>query len=329
MNYYPYGQMANPMATMASTNPYLRAPVGTSRATTSTTSSKTTTGNKRDREETNNPLTPTSSGYEGYYAGYPGTAAMYGRTMSSGVKVPRTGASTTTKSTPASNSSKTTASPSRPGGQNNPRLPTALQSSPAAVSVSKPSQQRKGGALGSESSPNSKGSPSSSSNTASSAEGAEFNFNGGWILDKVKSEPMDAYLQAMGLPEQAIQAARKAEEEFDTLNFISYTNGKSIKIRKMSRMGDDTREYESDKEISEAFGRHGQKKVFATCRTNQVEIKTTMPDGKIVVDKRLYEGGDSSVMAQHLTLITAKDQVLVKRWFSRTLMTPDEAKNQK
>lgn len=62
--------------------------------------------------------------------------------------------------------------------------------------------------------------------------------NGRWIVDKSRSHLMSDYLRVMDVPDMAIQAHEKGEQETDTFHTISI-DGDTVKIIKRSRVNDD------------------------------------------------------------------------------------------
>mmetsp|Transcript_18592 Transcript_18592/g.46120 ORF Transcript_18592/g.46120 Transcript_18592/m.46120 type:complete len:227 (+) Transcript_18592:87-767(+) len=140
--------------------------------------------------------------------------------------------------------------------------------------------------------------------------------NGGWILDKSRGEwSMRGYLETLNVPELAIQANEKGENELDTVHVIELSEDK-VKITKRSRVNNNlVLELVFGNELVEYLKPDQRpKKQLATTEDPGQHLKIessllTVNGMAHVVDiKRLVQEDKGSVLVQELTITNPESQ---------------------
>lgn len=140
--------------------------------------------------------------------------------------------------------------------------------------------------------------------------------NGGWILDKSRGEwSMRGYLETLNVPELAIQANEKGENELDTVHVIEL-NEEKVKITKRSRVNNNLI-------VELVFGTEKVEYLKPDQRPKK-QLVTTEDPGKhlkiesslltvnglahVVDIKRLVQEEKGSVLIQELTITNPESQ---------------------
>jgi hypothetical protein len=132
--------------------------------------------------------------------------------------------------------------------------------------------------------------------------------NGTWRLDKLRGKPtMRGYLETMGVPELAIEAHEKGEEDHETLHTIDFSDT-HFKIKKQSRVTDMGLDLILGEERSLNLPGDRVKTTIATTENpgQQVKIVSRMPTmngmANVVDTKTLQREGNLLVLVQTLTI---------------------------
>mmetsp|Transcript_10713 Transcript_10713/g.17691 ORF Transcript_10713/g.17691 Transcript_10713/m.17691 type:complete len:189 (-) Transcript_10713:1938-2504(-) len=132
--------------------------------------------------------------------------------------------------------------------------------------------------------------------------------NGTWRLDKLRGKPsMRGYLETMGVPELAIEAHEKGEEDHETIHTIEFSDT-HFKIKKQSRVTDMGLELKLGEECLANLPGDRVKTTIATSESpgQQVKIVSRMPTmngmANVVDTKMLQREGNLLVLVQTLTI---------------------------
>ena len=139
------------------------------------------------------------------------------------------------------------------------------------------------------------------------------NVTGTWLMDKARSEPMNAYFRAMGLPELAIEAAAKAEADFDTWNVVQQTAEK-FAIKKHARLihSDEGFVWGTEHVQTSKIGR----KAIRLSLEGDVIVRVTMlPRDRMLEERRRKL--DHTTMHIVFTLSGAGAPVVVNRYYTK------------
>jgi hypothetical protein len=141
------------------------------------------------------------------------------------------------------------------------------------------------------------------------------NLTGRWVLDRVRSESMEPYLRAMGLPPLAIEAAAKAEEECGQVVTIEQ-NDATFTIGRKSRLNNFTKTYPIGEMTTELVGKTGSKQVKVSLDGPAVLTHTIMAGDKQLFDRRRVMAGGAT-MHLVLHLVTPQADVEINRYLAR------------
>ena len=143
---------------------------------------------------------------------------------------------------------------------------------------------------------------------------------GTWLLDKERSEPMHEYFRAMGLPELAIEAAAKAEVDFDTWNVVTQHDDRFC-IKKHGRLIHSDETFIYSKEYNQT-SKIGCKCITVTKEGRLVLRQTLLPNNSKLEERR--QKLDHVTMHIVFKLTTPDTIVVINRYY---LSMPPEAFN--
>ena len=135
---------------------------------------------------------------------------------------------------------------------------------------------------------------------------------GTWLLDKERSEPMHEYFRAMGLPELAIEAAAKAEVDFDTWNVVTQHEDRFC-IKKHGRLIHSDETFVYSKEYNQT-SKIGCKCITVTKEDKLVRRQTLLPNNSKLEERR--QKLDHVTMHIVFKLTTPDTVVVINRYYA-------------
>jgi len=139
------------------------------------------------------------------------------------------------------------------------------------------------------------------------------NVTGTWLMDKARSEPMNAYFRVMGLPELAIEAAAKAEADFDTWNVVQQTAEK-FAIKKHARLIHSDECFVWGAELVQT-SKIGRKAIRLSLEGDVIVRVTMLPRDRMLEERRRKL--DHTTMHIVFTLSGAGAPVVVNRYYTK------------